>query len=65
MAFIYKTVKIKDLPRIILESVVLTCMIMLLVAASGVMSWVMSYTGIPQMISDGILGILQTQLLFY
>ena len=57
LAFIYKNVKIKDLPRIIIESVVLTCMIMLLVAASGVMSWVMSYTGIPQMISDVLMGI--------
>ena len=57
LSFAYKTVKVKDLPRIINESVILTCMIMLLVAASSVMSWVMSFTGIPQMISELLLGI--------
>ncbi len=57
LSFAYKTVKVKDLPRIINESVILTCMIMLLVAASSVMSWVMSFTGIPQMVSELLLGI--------
>ena len=65
LAFVYKKCKNKRPSRIIIESVILTCMIMLLVAASGVMSWVMSYTGIPQMISDVLLGFLQIQLLFY
>ncbi|WP_428910769.1 TRAP transporter large permease [Niallia sp. Krafla_26] len=57
LSFAYKNIKVKDLPKILTESVILTCMIMLLVAASGVMSWVMSYTGIPQMISDALMGI--------
>ncbi|MBM4761491.1 TRAP transporter large permease [Bacillus sp. B15-48] len=57
LSFAYRTIKIKDLPGIFLEAAQLTCMIMLLVAASGVMSWVMSFTGIPQMISEGLLGI--------
>ncbi|WHY01698.1 TRAP transporter large permease [Neobacillus sp. DY30] len=57
LSLVYRTVTVKDLPRILIESVELTCMIMLLVAASGVMSWVMSFTGIPQMISDLMMGI--------
>ena len=57
LSFVYRSIKVKDLPGIIKESVVLTCMIMLLVAASGVMSWVMSFAGIPQMISDVLMGI--------
>lgn len=63
LSFAYKTIKVKDLPKIIMESVVLTCMIMLLVAASGVMSWVMSFTGIPQMISEMMLGITDNPIL--
>lgn len=63
LSFVYRTVKLKDLPGIFLESVELTCMIMLLVAASGVMSWVMSFTGIPQMISEGLLGITSNPIL--
>ncbi|WP_044895741.1 TRAP transporter large permease [Bacillus alveayuensis] len=57
LSLIYRTVKIKDLPRIIMESVELTSVIMLLVAGSAVMSWVMSFTGIPQAISNLIMGI--------
>lgn len=48
---------------IFMEAVVLTCMIVLLVAASGVMSWIMSFTGIPQMISEALLGITSNPIL--
>jgi len=57
LSFIYKNIKVKDIPGILNQSVILTCMILLLVAASGVMSWVMSYTGIPQLIGNILLGI--------
>mgnify|MGYP003396830546 FL=1 len=57
LSFIYRTIKIKDLPRIILESAEITSVIMLLVAASSVMSWVMAFTGIPNAISELILSI--------
>lgn len=53
----YRTVKVKDIPRIILETVEITSIIMFLVAASGVMSWVMAFTGLPALISDMILNI--------
>lgn len=57
LSLIYKTVKFRDIPRIVRESVELTSVIMLLVAGSAVMSWIMSFTGIPTAISEGILGI--------
>lgn len=57
LSFIYRTVKLKDLPRIILESVEITAVIMLLVAASSIMSWVMAFTGIPSAISELIMGV--------
>lgn len=57
LSFAYKTVKLRDLPKILMESVELTTIIMLLVAGSSVMSWIMSYTGIPQAVSDLVVGI--------
>jgi len=57
LSLIYRAVKIKDLPRMIMESVEITSVIMLLVAGSAVMSWIMSFTGIPQAISNLIMEI--------
>ena len=57
LSLIYRSVKLSDLPRIILESVEITAVIMLLVAASSVMSWIMAFTGIPTAISGMIMGI--------
>ncbi|HZH59242.1 MAG TPA: TRAP transporter large permease [Metabacillus sp.] len=57
LAMIYRTVKLSDIPRIIMETVEITSVIMLLVAASSIMSWVMAFTGIPTAISEVIMGI--------
>ena len=63
LSLIYKTVKLRDLPKILMESVELTTVIMLLVAGSAVMSWIMSFTGIPQAISNLIVGITDSPIL--
>ncbi len=57
LAFIYKEIKIKDLPEILLEAVSISSIIMLLIAASMAMSWVMSFEDIPQQISNALLSI--------
>lgn len=57
LAMAYRAVKFSDLPKIIMEAVQITSVIMLLVAASSVMSWVMAFTGIPTAISEFIMGI--------
>ena len=53
----YKEIRIKDLPKILLESANTSAVVMLLIAASMSMSWVMSYENIPQNMSDILLGI--------
>lgn len=57
LSLAYGAVKLKHMPRIIMESVEITAVIMLLVSASAVMSWVMAFTGIPSAISELIMGI--------
>ena len=57
LAFIYRSVTIKDLPRMLLETVEMTSVIMLLIATSSILSLVMSFTGIPEAISSGILSL--------
>lgn len=54
---IYKEIKIKDLPSILLNTVGTTAIVMLLIGTSMGMSWVMSFENIPQGISATLLSI--------
>ena len=51
--------KIKDLPGIFMEAARTTAIVMLLVAVSTVLSFVMSLGHIPRIVSDGLLGLSQ------
>ncbi len=50
-AGIYKEVKLGDLPGILLKSAETTAVVMLLIATSSAMSWILSYTNVPQDLS--------------
>ena len=57
LAFVYKEIEWKDVSTILLETTKTTAIVMLLIATSVAMSWVMSYESIPQEISAGLLSI--------
>ena len=57
LALIYKEITVKDIPSIILTSIRTTCIVLLLVATSIGMSWIMSYENIPQNVSAGLLNL--------
>lgn len=57
LSLCYRSLKLKDIPRILVETVEMTAIIMLLVAASSILSIVMSFTGIPEAITSGILSL--------
>ena len=57
LGIVYKEIGIKDLPKILLKSANTSAVVMLLIAASMSMSWIMSYENIPQNMSDILLSI--------
>ena len=57
LSFYYKELSFKLMPKVILESVETTAIVMLLIGASMCMSWVLSYENIPQDISEFLLSI--------
>lgn len=57
LSFYYKELKIKDLPSILLKSSETTAIVMLLIATSMSMSWVMSSEDIPQAITNSLLSV--------
>ena len=62
---IYKEVKIKELPQILLDSSATTAIVMLLIAASIAMSWVMAYQNIPQSITSVLLNLTDNPFLIF
>jgi tripartite ATP-independent transporter DctM subunit len=57
LSLIYKEVTVKHLPQIIVNTVRTTGMVMLLIAASIGLSWVMSFENIPQTVSQALLSL--------
>lgn len=57
LAFTYKEISFKDLPSVLMGSIQTTSIVMLLIATSISMSWVMSFGHIPQSISDALLSL--------
>ena len=55
--FLYKSIKLKDIPRILLESINMTAMIVFLIGVSSIMSWVLAFTNVPTYITNLILGV--------
>lgn len=55
--FIYRQVKLSDLPVILLKCALTTSIVMLLVGMSMAASWVLSYENIPQKISAAMVGL--------
>ncbi|MGP8312181.1 TRAP transporter large permease [Enterocloster aldenensis] len=55
--FIYRTIDLKELVHILIDSAKMTGIIIFLVGASNIMAWVMTFTGIPEAISTALLGI--------
>lgn len=55
--FVYREVKIKEIPEILLQCGITTAVVMLLIATSSAMSWIMATQNIPQNVSAALLSI--------
>ena len=55
--FGYKSIKLKEIPKILRESAEMTGIIIFLIGVSSIMSWVMAFTNIPSLVSSALLSI--------
>ncbi len=62
---IYREVKIKELPQILLKTVETTAIVMLLIGTSRAMSWIMSYENLPQNISATLIAITDSKIVIF
>ena len=63
LGVIYNQIKFKNLSKIFLDSSKTSAIVLLLIACSMSMSWVMSYENIPQNLSDFLVGISDNKII--
>ena len=60
---VYREIKIKDLPKIFLDSMVTNAIVMLFIGCSSGMSWAMANADIPGIIEDAILALSENKVI--
>lgn len=63
LSFFYRSITIRDLYGVILNSAKTTGMIVFMVGVSAVLSWIMSFTKIPSLMAEGLLGVTSNAVL--
>ncbi|MBX2993011.1 MAG: TRAP transporter large permease [Bacteroidetes bacterium] len=60
---IYREVKFKELPQVLLDTALTTAVVMLLIGTSMGMSWILAYTNIPQTVSAALIALTENKFL--
>jgi len=60
---VYREVHVRDLPAILLKSAETTAIVMLLIATTTALSWILSYQNIPQSITAFLLSLTENRVL--
>jgi len=64
LSFIYRTISIKDLPRILLNATRTSSVVIFLIGLSSIMSYAMTFSGIPDLIGDWLTSITDSPVVF-
>jgi tripartite ATP-independent transporter DctM subunit len=59
---VYREVKFSEMPRVLLDTATTTAIVMLLIATSMGMSWILAYTNIPQNVSEALIGLTDNKI---
>jgi tripartite ATP-independent transporter DctM subunit len=62
LSFVYKEMKLSDLPKIFLSSAQMAAIVIFMIGVSSIMSWGMSFAHIPQKIAEMLLGITDSKI---
>jgi len=64
LAFSYRTVSMRQLAIIFRDTASITAQIMLIIGASGLLSWILAREQVPQAVAEGLLGFTDNPILF-
>ncbi len=63
LSLCYRTLSLKKLPKIFLDTAKMSAIVIFMLATSSIMSWVMAFTQIPNAIADGLLSLTNNPIL--
>lgn len=63
LSFMYRSIKLEDLPKIFLDTAKMTAIVIFMIGVSSIMSWVMAFTKIPNLIAGGLLGLTSSPII--
>jgi C4-dicarboxylate transporter DctM subunit len=61
---VYKELRIRDLPRLLLETAVMNCAVMFVFATAYLLSWVITFADVPFVVGDWIRSVGTTPVMF-
>ena len=62
--FVYKEIKLSDIPRILTDSAITMSTVLLIMSASTIFGWILTKLQIPQAVAKGFLGISASNYIF-
>ncbi|MBI3516329.1 MAG: TRAP transporter large permease [Proteobacteria bacterium] len=62
--FVYREIKLGELPEILWECCLTNAVVMLLIASSSVFSWILSYENLPTMLAENFFNLIQSKWAF-
>jgi tripartite ATP-independent transporter DctM subunit len=62
--FVYKEIKISELPEILWECCLTNAVVMLLIATCSVFSWILTYENLPTLLADNFFNLIQSKWAF-
>lgn len=62
---VYRQVKLREIPQILLQCGVTTAIVMLLIGTSSAMSWILAYENIPQNVSAALLSLSSNKIVIF
>jgi C4-dicarboxylate transporter DctM subunit len=62
--FVYRELRLRDLPAVLRETAILTTSIMFIMATATVFGWLLTYQGVPQLVAETVINRLGDPYLF-
>lgn len=65
LGFVYKNLNVKKVWKIAVDSAKMSAIVVFLIGVSNILSWVMAFTGIPQMVGHAILSVSENKFVIF
>lgn len=64
LAFLYRSLKLRDLPKVFADTATTTAAIMIILGASSLLGWILARERVPQEIAEAFLGFTDSKIVF-